>query len=167
MTATLKSSRQIALDREERETILHSAIFRIWTVQGSADFAQLGGIVSEVEQTEYMEAGPLGAMFSRHAGRSKPPTVTLQRALRTGFSTTWLWSWHQSARQSLPTMYRDCSLTLFGPGDDPGGSGRMTYLLMNAFPTKLEIAGVKAGGTEVLIQTLTLQCDDLLDPNVM
>jgi phage tail-like protein len=163
----LTAGRQLALTPDLKETILSSAVFRIWTVEGSADFAELAGITSEVEQTEYMEAGPIGALFSRHAGRSKPPTVSLRRALRTGPSTTWLWTWHQFARQSLPTMHRDASLTLFGPGDSLSGSGRMTYLMMNAIPTKIEIAGMKAGASEVVVQTVTLQCDDLIDPNAV
>lgn len=161
----LTTGRQLALTPDFKESMLTSAVFRIWTVEGSADFAELGGISSEVEQTEYMEAGPVGALFSRHAGRSKPPTVVLKRAMRTGPSSTWIWTWHQFARQSLPSMYRDCSLSLYGPGDDPSGPGRMTYLLMNALPTKVEIGGVKAGGTEVIVQTVTLQCEDLIDPN--
>lgn len=161
----LTTGRQLALTPDLKASMLTSAFFRIWTVEGSADFAELGGISSEVEQTEYMEAGPVGALFSRHAGRSKPPTVVLKRAMRTGPSSTWIWTWHQSARHSLPTMYRDCSLSLFGPGDDPSGPGRMTYLLMNALPTKVELGGVKAGGTEVIVQTVTLQCEDLIDPN--
>jgi hypothetical protein len=163
----LITGRQTALSRDQKEDILTSAVFRIWTVQGSANFAELGGITSEVEQTEYQETGPFGAMFSRHAGRAKPPTVVLKRAMRTGFSTTWLWTWHQFARQSLPLMYRDCALTFFGPGDDIDGVGRMTYLMMNAFPTKLEIGGVKAGGTDYIVQSVTLQCDDMIDPNAV
>lgn len=167
MAPDLLTGRQLSIDPSDKETLLTTAVFRIWTIEGSADFAELAGITSEVEQTEYMEAGPIGAMFSRHPGRSKPPTVSLRRALRTGLSTTWLWSWHQMARQSLPTMHRDASLTLFGPGDDLSGSGSMTYLLMNAFPAKVEIAGMKAGGTEIVFQTVTLQCDDLIDPNMI
>jgi phage tail-like protein len=167
MAADLVPGRQLAHTPELKEEILASATFRIWTVEGSADFAELGGISSEVEQTEYMEAGPVGALFSRHAGRSKPPTVTLKRAMRTGPSTTWLWTWHQSARHSLPTMYRDCSLTLYGAGDDPSGPGRMTYMLMNALPTKVEISGVKSGASDYIVQSVTLQCDDLIDPNAI
>ncbi len=167
MTAQLTTGRQLATTPDSRDSILTSAVFRLWTVEGTADFSELGGISSEVEQTEYMEAGPVGALFSRHPGRSKPPVVTLKRALRTGSSQLWIWTWHQSARQSLPTMYRDCTLTLYGPQDDPTGPGRVSYLLMNAMPTKLEMSGAKAGGTEVIVQTLTLLCDELIDPNAV
>lgn len=163
----LNTGRQLSAPAELRESLVTSAVFRLWCVEGTADFSELGGITSEVEHTEYMEAGPIGAMFSRHPGRSKPPVITLKRAMRTGVSNAWLWTWHQSARQSLPTMYRDCSLTIFGPEDDPSGTGRMTYLLMNAMPTKLEMTGMKTGATEVIVQTLTLQCDELVDPNVV
>lgn len=163
----LTAGRQLALEATDRGVLFSSVVFRIWTVQGSADFAELGAITSEVEQNEYMETGPVGAIFSRHAGRSKPPTVTLRRGLRTGASTAWIWSWHQAARNSLPLMWRDCHLTLYRPGDDLSGTGGATYLLMNAFPVKVEISGVKAGGTEIVYQSLTLQCDDLIDPNVV
>ena len=43
----------------------------------------------------------------------------------------------------------------------------MTYGLINAWPSKLEVSGAKAGGTELIYQTLTLQCEDLIDPNVI
>jgi phage tail-like protein len=167
MSLDLDTGRQLPATAELREALLTSPVFRLWTVEGTADFSELGGISSEVEQTEYMEAGPVGALFSRHPGRSKPPTVTLKRAMRTDVSNLWIWTWHQSARQSMPTMYRDCSLTVYAGGDDLTGPGRITYLLMNAMPTKLEMAGMKSGATEVVIETLTLQCDELLDPNAV
>ena len=164
---TAFGGRQIAIPSDTKEAVLTSAFFRIGTPEGSADFSELIGISSEVEQTEYMEAGPVGAMFSRHPGRTKPPTVTLKRGMRTGLSTLWIWSWHKMARMSAPGGQRDCALMLYGPNDDPNGPGRMTYMLMNAFPTKVELTGMKMGGTEVVVQTLTLQCEDIFDPNVV
>jgi phage tail-like protein len=162
----LGTGRQLAIPADSKSRLLTSAFFRIATPEGSADFSDLQGISSEVEQTEYMETGPMGALFSRHPGRSKPPTVTLKRGMKTGLSTLWIWSWHKLARMSAPGMLRDCALMLYGPDDDPAGPGRMAYMLMNAFPTKIELAGMKMGGTEVVVQTLTLQCDDLFDPNL-
>ena len=166
MTTPL-SGRQIAIDRDAKGNVLSSAFFRIATVQGSADFSDLAGITSELEQTEYMEAGPIGALFSRHPGRTKPPTVVLKRGMTNGFGTMWIWTWHKMARMSMPTGQRDCALMLYGPNDDPAGPGSLTYMLMNAFPTKMELAGMKLGGTEVVMQTLTLQCEDIFDPNAV
>jgi phage tail-like protein len=110
-----------------------------------------------------MEAGPVGSIFSRHPGRTKPPTVTLKRAMRMGLSTTWIWTWHKLARMSAPGMHRDCTLMVYGGGDDPDGIGRMTYILINAFPAKVELSGLKAGATEIVFQTVVLQCDDIVD----
>lgn len=163
MSVDLNSGRQGSLSPAGKSAILHSAIFRLMTTRGSADFAELGGITSEIEQTEYVEVGSAGALFSRHAGRSKPPTIALRRAMRTGPATTWLWLWHQQARMSLPTMHADAWLSLYGPDDSLDGPGRMTYMLVNAWPSKFELGGVKAGGTEVIVQTVTLQCDELID----
>ncbi len=167
MAQELKPSRQLSLAPSDKDSILASAMFRISTIEGSADFAELGGISSEVENTEYMDSGPFGSMFGRHAGRAKPPVIVLKRAMRTGASTLWIWTWHSAARHGLPTMKRQAFLTFFGPGDDPNGVGRMTYCLVNAWPSKLEIGGVKSGSTELIYQTMTLQCDDLIDPNAM
>lgn len=167
MAQELSPSRQLTLTSSDRESILTSAVFRISTIEGTADFAELGGITSEVENTEYMDSGPFGSMFGRYAGRAKPPTIVLKRAMRTGPSTLWLWTWHSSARHGLPTMRRQAFLTFFGPGDDPNGLGRMTYSLVNAWPSKVEISGVKSGSTELIYQTATIQCDDLIDPNAM
>lgn len=167
MGVDLKPSRQLTLSPQDKESILNSAIFRLSTIEGTADFAELGGITSEVENTEYQDSGPFGSMFGRYAGRAKPPAITLKRAMRTGPSTLWVWTWHAAARQGLPNMRRQAFLTFFGPGDDPMGVGRMTYGLVNAWPSKVEISGTKAGASELIYQTLTLQCDDLIDPNAI
>jgi phage tail-like protein len=164
-TGEFGTGRQMAMAPDSKEKLLTSAFFRIETMEGSADFSDLAGITSEVEQTEYMETGPVGPLFSRHPGRSKPPTVVLKRGMKTGTGTTWIWTWHKLARMGAPGMLRDTALLLYGPQDDPGGAPRVIYMLMNAFPTKLELAGMKMGGTEVVVQTLTLQCDDIFDPN--
>lgn len=165
--ADLALGRQLTLDAETKDSILSSAVFRLATVEGTADFAELGGLTSEVENTEYMDSGPFGSMFGRQAGRAKPPTIVLKRAMRTGPSTLWLWTWHAAARHGLPSMRRQAFLTFYGAGDSIDGIGRMTYGLINAWPSKVEISGVKAGGTEVIYQSFTIQCDDLIDPNAI
>jgi phage tail-like protein len=159
----LPSGRQLAIPADRKGDLLYSTFFRIVTMEGTADFSELNGITSEVEHTEYMEAGPVGSLFSRHAGRTKAPTVSLKRAMRTGLSTTWIWTWHKLARMTMPGMLRDCTLMVYGAGDDPDGIGRMTYVLVNSFPAKVELTGMKAGATELILQSVTLQCDDIID----
>jgi phage tail-like protein len=157
MSIDMGLGRQQPTDPGARETTLTSATFVVECGGKSAVFSELGGISSEVEQSEYMEAGLQGPTFGRFIGRAKPPTVSLKRSMtKTGGSTTWIWTWHASARNMKPDAYRDCMLKLFGAGSD---APVKTYFLNNAIPTKVEIAGMKAGGTEVVLQTVTLMCD--------
>lgn len=148
---------------EENNTILSAAIFKL-EVPGMnpINFAELVGITSEVENSEYMASGPTGAIFTRHFGRTKPPTVTLKRGLDLNGD---LWLWHQQVRSLMATAYKTATLKLYGPGDDASGAGRLTYVLQNAWPSKIEVGGVKAGATDIVYQTVTLMCDEILDPN--
>jgi phage tail-like protein len=156
------TGRQAAIDKTKKGELLSSAVFKIENENGAAIFSELAGINSEVEQVEYMEAGEKGPEFGRFIGKAKPPTVTLKRAMSTGPDTTWIWAWHQHARAGNPQAYITTTFMLYGAGDESGGASKMAYMLVNAFPTKVEIAGMKAGGTEVVIQTVTLQCDEII-----
>ena len=142
-------------------TTITSATFLVTCDLGEAMFSELGGISSEVEQAEYMEAGLKGPEFGRFLGKAKPPTVSLKRSMTSGGDTTsWIWGWHGIARSLDPTAYKDCTLKLFSATTGPDNPVK-TYYLINAIPTKVEIAGMKAGGTEVVIQTLTMMCDHI------
>lgn len=161
MVLDLSMGRQGTLPPDARTSILSTATFKISCEGGgSAVFSELGGISSEVEQAEYMEAGEKGPVFGRFIGRAKPPTVTLKRSMSTGSDTTWIWAWHALARTGVPAAYRDTQLALIPAGQS---TPVKTYTLSNAIPTKVEIAGMKAGGTEVVIQTVTLMCDEIVE----
>jgi len=157
----LTSGRQTAIDSGKRSETLTSAIFMIENGNGKAAFSELGGISSEVEQTEYMESGERGAVYGRFIGKAKPPTVTLKRSMSTGGDTHWIWLWHAQARLASSVAYQTTDLKLFPAGADPSGTPAKTYTLVNAFPSRVEISGMKAGGTEVVLQTVTLQCDEI------
>lgn len=163
MSSILGTGRQAAIRDETRGELLTSAIFKIENEAGVASFSELAGINSEVEQTEYMQAGEKGPEFGRFVGKTKPPSVTLKRAMSTGKDTTWIWEWHQQARAGSPAAYRTTTFMLYGAGSDPSQQPAMSYMLVNAFPSKVEIAGMKAGATEVVVQTVTLQCDEIIE----
>lgn len=159
----LGTGRQQAFDQKRREESLTSAIFKIESNGQTAMFSELGGISSEVELTEYMEAGEKGPTFGRFLGKAKPPTVVLKRSMSTGSDTTWIWQWHALARTGTSAAHRDTTLSLYGAGQDPSGTAAKTYMLINAVATKVDIAGMKAGATEVVLQTVTLQCDEIIE----
>lgn len=161
MSALLSTGRQKPMDVTKKTGSLTSATFKVTANGKSAVFSELGGISSEVEQVEYMEAGENGPEYGRFIGKAKPPTVTLKRSMSTGEDTTWIWEWHAMARTASPASYRTAELGLYSAGD--AATAVKTYTLVNAFPTKVEIAGMKAGGTEVVIQTVTLMCDEIVE----
>lgn len=163
MTELLGTGRQTSITDAARGTVLTSAIFMISNSAGQASFSELAGISSEVEQTEYMQAGAKGPEFGRFVGKTKPPSITLKRAMGAGGDTTWIWAWHSAARAGLPGAYRETTFKLYGTGEDPTGAGSLSYTLVNAFPSKVEIGGMKAGATEIVIQTVTLQCDEIIE----
>lgn len=99
-----------------------------------ATFAELTGIVTEAEAS----------------GKLKPPTVTLKRGM-TGNRE--LWSWHEAVRLgNLGAARRSASLTMFNSVGQPVAK----FWLEKAWPSKIDLAGVKAGASEALIETVTL-----------
>ena len=93
-------------------------------------------------------------MHTKQYGKTKPPQVTLKRGLD---PETYMWAWHQAVLQGEPTARKTCSLQLFAASQSPkSGQPIITYVLENAWPSKLEIAGMKAGATEVVTETVVL-----------
>jgi hypothetical protein len=65
--------------------------------------------------------------------------------------------------QGVPTARRTCSLLLFATGQSPkSGQPTITYILENAWPSKLEISGKAAGAGEIVMETVVLVCDQIL-----
>lgn len=117
-------------------------------------FSELSGITSEVEVAEYMSSNRLGVSLSKQFGRTKPATVVLKRGVDQDLA---LWTWHQEVLAGQPTARRSCSLMLL----DMAGVIKQTYDLINAWPSKLEVSGMKAGGSEASIATVTLTCEQI------
>lgn len=125
-----------------------------------ATFSDLSGINTEVEPVEYISSGPAGIVHTKQYGKTKPPSVTLKRGLD---PQTYMWSWHQAVLQGDPAARKTCSLQLFAASQSPkSGQPIITYILENAWPSKVEISGMKAGATEVVSETVLLYCDQIL-----
>ncbi|MEY9930882.1 phage tail-like protein [Catenulispora sp. GP43] len=142
-------------------TVLSASTFVI-QVDGIqvATFSELNGISTEVEAVEYIATGPEGILHTKQYGKTRPPSVTLKRGLDT---QTYMWSWHQAVLQGDPGARKTCSLQLFSASSSPkSGQPIITYLLENAWPSRLEIGGLMAGASEVVFETVTLNCDQIL-----
>jgi phage tail-like protein len=120
-------------------------------------FSELGGISSEVEVVEYISSdSKTGKIYhTKQFGKTKPPTVTLKRGLD-GDNT--IWAWHQMVLKGLDGARQSCTLELIGADGKP----KVSYWLSNAWPTKLDVGGMKAGASDTVIETVTFTCDEII-----
>lgn len=120
-----------------------------------ATFSELSGIIQEVEASEYWETSGDGTAVNKLPGKLKPPTITLKRGMNGSLE---LWAWHEAVRTgNMAAARRSCSLTMFNSDGKPVAK----YWLEKAWPSKIELAGLKAGASEALIETVTLTAEHI------
>jgi phage tail-like protein len=118
-----------------------------------ATFQELQGITAEVEPPEYWETSETTMTVNKLPGKIKPPTITLKRGMNGSLE---LWAWHEAVRTgTMSAARRSCSLTMFNAEGKPVAK----YWLEKAWPTKIDLAGLKAGASEALMETVTLTCE--------
>ncbi|WP_156756332.1 phage tail protein [Actinokineospora pegani] len=146
---------RVSMASSNTSSLVSAARFVVQFDGGSEiTFSEMSGIVSEVEVTEYLASGKVGVSMSKQFGKTKPATVVLKRGVDQDYA---LWTWHQEVLAGQPTARRTCSLILLDMANVP----KQTYQLLNAWPSKLEIGGLKAGGSEAVIATVTLTCEQI------
>ncbi|MER6462016.1 phage tail protein [Streptomyces sp. NPDC001288] len=118
-----------------------------------AYFSELTGITSEVEPTEYIAAAARdgGIVHTKQFGKTKPPTVTLRRGVD-GEGT--IWAWHEMVRSGAAISRMSGTLCI----QDAGGNARATYRLHDAWPSRIEVGNLRAGASEVVLETVTFAC---------
>ena len=98
------------------------------------------------------------AIFSELQGinsRVTPPTIVLKRGKSTSME---MWSWHEAARTGqMSAARKNASLVMY----DYEGKPVARYHLTNAWPSKIEIGSLKAGASEVLMESVTMVCDHI------
>jgi phage tail-like protein len=118
-----------------------------------AMFEELVGIVDDIGELDGFTSDP--RLFLRKLpGKRKPPTVTLKRGLDTSLELS---QWHEAAVNGDSAALKSASLLTY----DLRGMPIAKYLLENAWPAKLEIEGLKAGASEVLMESVTLVCEHI------
>ena len=119
-----------------------------------ATFSELSGIVSEVQEIDFWDATEDGPVIKKLGGNHmRPPTLTLRSAMSGALE---LWAWHQTVRTgSVIEARRSCTLVMV----DEQGKPVATYWLENAWPSKIELTGLKGGPSEVLVETVHLNFD--------
>ena len=106
-----------------------------------------------MEPSGYWETSGTDVTVNTPAGKFKPPTISLKRGMNGSLE---LWSWFEAVRTgNIRAARRSCTLTMFNAEGKPVAK----YWLEKAWPTMLELAGLKAGASEALIEAVTLTCE--------
>ncbi len=126
-----------------------------WTA--GIGFSKLAGFTSEVEFQEYSYNARLGNVHTKQFGRTKAPTIVLERAVdAAGFAQ--LYGWHLLARMNNPLAKLPASFDICTKGGVPV----IACLLENAWCSKLELDAAQAGAAAVLMMRATIICDGLV-----
>lgn len=142
-----------------QQQIISAARFYFQVDQLKCPIAELKNISSQVEPVEYIYNDEKGAaVHTRQFGKTKPPNVVFVTGVDQD-SMLQLFAWHEEARAGLPSARKDTWIFL----EDAGGTAvKLKYELTNAWLSKLEIGGAKAGATEAITITVTLECDNVV-----
>lgn len=115
-------------------------------------FSGLTGISSNVESAQYTSVGPTGTTTSKSFGTASPPTVTLTRRFD---GSTQIWAWHMAVLAGNPAARKTCTLKL----QDASGKTVLTFVMENAWPSKVDIGGLQPGGSQVVMETDKFVCE--------
>ncbi|MFC4857275.1 phage tail protein [Actinophytocola glycyrrhizae] len=120
-------------------------------------FTELAGFNSAVNASEYSYNGRLGNVRTKQFGRPSPPTITLKRGLDSiGFAQ--LFAWHTLARGNNPVGKVPATFTILAASGLPVAA----CTLENAWCSRLEIDPAQAGGSNVVMMKVTIECDDIV-----
>jgi phage tail-like protein len=145
--AALVSSSQVTAAQRTDDQVT-AARFAI-TIDGQtiASFSELSGLTSGIDSTEFFLTGDKQTVLHL-PDRRVPPTITLKRGMTDNLD---LWQWHEAAL-SDPDARKDAQFVIYGADGDPVAR----WVMQNAWPSKMEIGALKAGSSEVLVETITL-----------
>lgn len=120
-----------------------------------AQFSELTGITTEVEPVDFLESSEKEVVFKKLPGKRKPPHLTLKRGKNSSME---LWAWHEAVLAGdIVAARKSCSLVMY----NFDGSPVARYHLEHAWPCKLEIGALKAGQSEVLMESVTIVCENI------
>jgi phage tail-like protein len=120
--------------------------------QELAVFSELAGLTSgyETEELDVDQKETILDLPRKH----RPPAVTLKRGLTTSLE---LWDWHDEAIRNGSRAWKDAELVMY----DYEGKPVARFTMLNAWPSKLEVDTLSAGGQEVAMETVTIVCERL------
>jgi phage tail-like protein len=119
---------------------------------------ELKNINTHVEAVEYIYADEKTGktMHTKQYGKTKPPSVTFVTGVEPN-AMKHFFTWHDLARTGKTNARQDATIHLM----DAGENFKISYNLEAAWCSKLEVSGAKAGSSDVVTLTITLECDKI------
>lgn len=119
-------------------------------------FQELSGVTSEIDVIELKQNTADGKyVIHKLPGNRKPPNITLKRGKDTSMD---MWNWHQKVYQGkVSDARKNGSIVLYDY--DHTEVGR--YNFVNAWPSKVSMSTLKSGANEVLMEEVTIVCEEL------
>jgi phage tail-like protein len=120
-----------------------------------AQFSELSGISSAIDVVDFIQSDAKSNTLKKLPGKNTPPTVTLKRGMTKNIEMA---AWHELVvLGDVAAARKSCSLTMFNTKGEPVAR----YHLTEAWPAKIEIGALKAGASEVLMETVTIVCEHI------
>jgi phage tail-like protein len=120
-----------------------------------AAFSELQGITTQVDVVDFLESTDKDVLLKKLPGKRQPPTVVLKRGKNNSME---LWTWHEAVLMGdMAAARKSCSLVMYNTDGRPVAR----YHMENAWPSKIEIGGLRAGASEVLMESVTIVCEHI------
>jgi phage tail-like protein len=120
-----------------------------------AAFSELKGISTRVQSVDFRESTDKEIIIKRLPGQPDYSDIILARGMCQSME---LFAWHEAVRHgNMAAARKSCSLVMYNYDGKPVARFHME----NAWPSKIEIGAMKAGSNEVLMETVTIVCENL------
>lgn len=135
--------------------------YRVEIGDSTVSFSEVSGLNISYETYTHkespVESGNPGPRVMIMPAQPQSPTVTLKKGVVRGVSVPALYQWIGSKKLNQIDK-RDISISLC----DEEGNPVITWMVRNAFPTKLEAPGFDATKNDVAVESMELAADAVL-----
>lgn len=135
--------------------------YRVDIGQDTIAFSEVSGLNIAYETTTYKESstepGKASPRVFRMPAQAVTTTLTLKKGLVPAKSQAALYDWITSIRINQ-VIKKDIVISLC----DETGKAVVTWTVLNAFPTKLDVPTFDANSNDVAIESMELMADDII-----
>jgi phage tail-like protein len=152
----------MALTKDEIKTAYPLPVYNyVVEIDGAGvAFSEVSGLGISYETTTYKESptesGAPGPRIMQMPAQRSAPTITLKKGIVTGVSVPALYGWI-SGIQTNQVVKKDIQIRLC----DENGAAKISWTVINAFPTKLDAPSFDANSNDVAVESMELTADSI------